>query len=99
MNRRRLSEALVAIVLAAIATFVVADLAGGFGAFPNARWASAIAMMCLAVWIGPGLLARYRGRGSAALAAVAIWLAIACALALLFVYGQSFLEAVGVRTR
>ncbi|HVI28378.1 hypothetical protein [Hansschlegelia sp.] len=96
MKRRRVSEMLVAVTLAAIATFVVADLAGGFGAFPNAQWASAIAMICLAVWIGPGLLRRYAGDGGGALRAVAIWLAIICAFALLYVYGKDFLVGLGV---
>ncbi|GLK67843.1 hypothetical protein [Hansschlegelia plantiphila] len=87
MSNRRISEILVAVVLAAIATFVVADLAGGFGTFPDGRWASAIAMLCLAVWIGPGVFRRYRGNGGAALKAIAVWLAIACAVALAYSYG------------
>lgn len=90
------SEYLVAIVLAAIATFVLADLAGGLGTFPNERWAAAIAMICLAVWIGPGLLRRYTGDASAALKAAALWLAIICAVALLYVYGKDFLVSIGV---
>ena len=90
------SEILIAVVLAAIATFIVADLAGGFGTFPNERWAAAIAMMCLAVWIGPGLLRRYTGDASAALKAVALWLAIIAAVALLYVYGKDFLVSIGV---
>lgn len=96
MKRRRVSEILIAVVLAAIATFVVADLAGGFGTFPNERWAAAIAMLCLAAWIGPGLLRRYAGDGGAALKAVALWLAIICALALLYAYGKDTLVALGV---
>lgn len=90
------SEILIAVVLAAIATFIVADLAGGFGTFPNERWAAAITMMCLAVWIGPGLLRRYTGDASAALKAVALWLAIIAAVALLYVYGKDFLVSIGV---
>lgn len=90
------SEILVAIVLAAIVAFVVADLAGGMGAFPNERWAAAIAMICLAVWIGPGLLRRYTGDASAGLKAFAAWLAIAVAGALLYVYGKDFLVSIGV---
>lgn len=96
MSRGRISELLVAVVLAAIVTFVIADLAGGFGTFPNERWAAAIAMMCLAVWIGPGVLRRYVGKGSAALKAAALWLAIICAIALLYVYGKEFLVSIGV---
>ncbi|RXF75393.1 hypothetical protein EK403_00595 [Hansschlegelia zhihuaiae] len=90
------SEILIAVVLAAILTFVLADLAGGLGTFPNERWAAAIAMVCLAVWIGPGLLRRYTGDASAALKAVALWLAIFCGLALLYVYGKDFLISLGV---
>ncbi|PZQ11645.1 MAG: hypothetical protein DI565_18075 [Ancylobacter novellus] len=90
------SEILIAVVLAAIATFIVADLAGGFGTFPNERWAAAIAMMCLAVWIGPGLLRRYTGNANAALKAVALWLALIAAVALLYVYGKDFLVSIGV---
>jgi hypothetical protein len=90
------SQVLVAVVLAAIATFVVADLAGGFGTFPNERWAAAIAMICLAVWIGPGLLRRYASNGGAALRAAALWLAIIVAVALLYVYGKDFLVGLGV---
>lgn len=93
---RRGSEILVAVVLAAIATFVVADLAGGLGTFPNERWASAIAMICLAVWIGPGLLRRYSGNSGAALKAAALWLAIAVGLALIYVYGKDFLVSMGM---
>lgn len=92
----RISELLVVIVLAAIVTFVVADLAGGFGTFPNERWAAAIAMICLAVWIGPGALRRYAGDGSAALKAVVLWLALACGVALLYVYGKDFLISLGM---
>jgi hypothetical protein len=93
--RRRLSATLVAVVLAAIATFVIADLAGGFGTFPNERWAAAVAMICLAVWLGPGLLTRYQQGG--ALKAAALWLAIACAIALLYVYGKDVLAGIGMR--
>lgn len=94
MNGRRVPMILVGVALVAMATFVAADLAGGFGAFPNARWASAITMICLAVWIGPGVLRRYSGNGSAALKAVAIWLAIACAAALAYVwFGDRFPNA------
>lgn len=96
MKGRGVSEILIAIVLAAIVTFVIADLAGGLGTFPNERWASAIAMICLAVWIGPGLLRRYAGNGSAALKAAALWLAIIVAVALLFVYGKDFLVGLGM---
>lgn len=92
----RTAQVLVAVVLAAIATFVVADLAGGLGTFPNERWAAAIAMICLAVWIGPGLLSRYAGNSSGALKAVAIWLAILAAIALVYVYGKDELIAMGV---
>jgi hypothetical protein len=94
--RGRVSEILVAVVLAAILTFILADLAGGLGTFPNERWAGAIAAICLAVWIGPGLLRRYAGDGSAALKAVALWLAIICALALLYAYGRDALVSLGV---
>lgn len=92
----RIAETLVAIVLAAIVTFIIADLAGGFGTFPNERWAAAIAMICLAVWIGPGLLRRYVGDGGAALKAAAIWLALICVVALVFVYGKDTLVSLGV---
>ncbi|MFC3693956.1 hypothetical protein [Chenggangzhangella methanolivorans] len=95
MNRS-IPEMLVAVVLAAIVTFVIADLAGGFGTFPNERWAAAIAMMCLAVWIGPGLLRRYAGNANAALKAVALWLLIIVAVAMLYVYGKDFLISIGV---
>lgn len=94
--RRGVSEILVVVVLAAILTFVVADLAGGLGTFPNERWAAAIASICLAVWIGPGLLRRYSGDAPAALKAVALWLAIIAAVALLYVYGHDFLTSIGV---
>lgn len=94
--RGRVSEILLAVILAAIATFVVADLAGGVGTFPNERWAAAVAMICLLVWIGPKVLRRYTGNASAALKAVAIWLAIMCAVALLYVYGKDFLVSLGV---
>lgn len=92
----RVSETLVALVLAAIATFVIADLAGGLGTFPNERWAAAVAMICLAVWIGPGALRRYAGNGGGALKAVALWLLIAVAVALLFVYGKDALVSLGM---
>lgn len=92
----RTSEILVAVVLAAIATFVVADLAGGLGTFPNERWAAAVAMICLAVWIGPGVLRRYAGNGGAALKAVVVWLIIALVIALLYIYGKDFLVSIGV---
>jgi hypothetical protein len=92
----RISELLVIIVLAAIVTFVVADLAGGFGTFPNERWAAAIAMICLAVWLGPGALRRYAGNGGAALKAVVLWLVLACGVALLYVYGKDFLVSLGM---
>lgn len=94
-----ISGYLVAFVLAAIVTFVVADLAGGLGTFPNERWAAAIAMICLAVWIGPGALARYRGNASGALQAVVLWLVLACAAALLYIYGKDFLVSIGVNVR
>lgn len=94
MNRT--SEILVAVILAAMVTFVVADLAGGMGTFPNERWAGAIAMICLAVWIGPGLLRRYTDNAGAALKAVALWLVIITAVALLYVYGKEFLVSIGV---
>lgn len=94
--RGGVSEVLVAIILAAIVTFVVADLAGGMGTFPNERWAAAIAMICLAVWIGPGVLRRYTGNANAALKAFATWLALAVAVALLYVYGKDFLVSIGV---
>ncbi|WP_020179098.1 hypothetical protein [Methylopila sp. M107] len=92
----RTSEILVAVILAAIVTFVIADLAGGMGTFPNERWAAAIAMICLAVWIGPGALRRYSGNASGALKAVALWLLIVTAIALLYVYGKEFLVSIGV---
>lgn len=92
----RLAEILLAVILAAIATFVVADLAGGFGTFPNERWAAAVASMCLLVWIGPRALRRYRTDGGGAVKAVALWLAIICAAALLYVYGKDFLVSIGV---
>jgi hypothetical protein len=94
--KRGVSEILIAVVLAAILTCVLADLAGGLGTFPNERWAAAIASICLAVWIGPGLLRRYAGNAGAALKAVALWLAIICALALIYVYGKDFLVSLGV---
>jgi hypothetical protein len=91
MSGRGLSQILLAIVLAAMATFIVADLAGGWGTFPNARWASLIAALCLAVWIGPGLLRRYSGNASGALKAIVIWLAIACVVALGYAwFGDNF---------
>jgi hypothetical protein len=92
------AQILIGVVLAAIVTFVVADLAGGFGAFPDERWAGAIAAICLAVWIGPGLLRRYAGPGGgqAALRAIALWLAIIVAVALLYVYGRDVLISMGV---
>lgn len=95
----RVSEILVAGILAAMATFVVADLAGGMGTFPNERWAGAIAMICLAVWIGPGALRRYSGNASGALRAVVLWLLIATAIALLYVHGKDFLISIGVNVR
>lgn len=84
---------LVAAILATILVFVIADLAGGIGDFPNERWAGAIAMVCLAAWIGPGALARYRGNSSALLQTIVIWLALACAAGLLFVYFRDDLTA------
>lgn len=92
----RVAQFLVAAILASIVVFVVADLAGGIGGFPNERWAAAIAAICLAVWIGPGLLGRYAGNASGALKAVALWLALICAAALLYVYGKDFLIGIGV---
>lgn len=86
---------LIAAILATIVVFVVADLAGGIGDFPNERWAAAIAMICLAVWIGPGALARYRGNTSGMLQAIVIWLALAVAVALVFVYFRDELAALG----
>jgi hypothetical protein len=97
--RGRLAETLLAVVLAAIVTFVVADLAGGFGNFPNERWAAAIASLCLLVWIGPKALRRYQSFGGGALKAGALWLAIICAVALLYVYGKDVLVAIGVNLR
>ncbi|MFD1702064.1 hypothetical protein ACFSCV_03510 [Methylopila henanensis] len=96
MNKRSIPEMLIAAILASIVVFVVADLAGGIGDFPNERWAAAIAAICLAVWIGPGAFARYAGRGGDALRHIAIWLALAVGLALLFVYGQDTLASLGV---
>lgn len=86
---------LVTAILATMVVFVIADLAGGIGDFPNERWAAAIAMICLAVWIGPGALARYRGNGGAALQTIVIWLLLACAVALAYVYGQDTLASMG----
>lgn len=94
-----ISSYLVAFVLAAIVTFVIADLAGGLGTFPNERWAAAITMICLAVWIGPGAFARYRGNATGALQGIVIWLVLACAVALLYVYGKDFLVSMGVNVR
>lgn len=92
----RTSEILICLILATILVFVVADLAGGMGSFPNERWASAIAMIALAVWIGPGALRRYAGNPSGALKAVVLWLALAVGVALLYVYGKDFLISIGV---
>jgi hypothetical protein len=93
--RRRIPEMLVAAVLATMLIFVLADLAGGVGDFPNMRWATAIAALCLAVWIGPGVFASYAHRGGGALKAVVAWLAIAVGLGLLYVYGQDALVSAG----
>lgn len=82
MSGRGVSQILLGVILAAMATFVVADLAGGWGTFPDARWASLIAALCVAVWIAPGVLRRYSGNAGGALKAVAVWLAIACVVAL-----------------
>lgn len=93
MNGRNVPLILAGVIVAAIATFVVADLVGGSGSLADARWASAVAMLCVAIWIGPGMLRRYSGNGSAALKAVALWLVIACAAALVFVYGRDYFPA------
>ena len=95
MDRSRVAETLIVVILAAIVVFVIADLAGGIGDFPNERWAAAIAGVCLAAWIGPRALARYRGDAGGALTAIAVWLGLACAAALLYVYGQEYLVALG----
>lgn len=92
----RTAQILIAAILATIVVFVVADLAGGMGGFPNERWAAAIAMICLAVWIGPSALGRYAGNASGALKAVALWLALIVGVALLYVYGKDFLIGIGV---
>ncbi|GLK55562.1 hypothetical protein JOD31_000481 [Methylopila capsulata] len=97
MRDRSIGEILVVAILATIMVFVIADLAGGFGDFPNERWASAVALVCIAVWIGPGALARWRGNASGAVRAVALWLAIAVVIALAYVYGHGFLADMGVR--
>lgn len=91
------SAYLVAAILATILIFVVADLAGGLGDFPNERWAAAIAMLALAVWIGPGALSRYRGNASGALQTVVIWLVLAVALALIYVTYKDDLAAMGFK--
>lgn len=92
----RTASILVCLILATILVFVVADLAGGMGGFPNEKWAAAIAMIALAAWIGPGALRRYSGNASGALSAFAIWLGLAVAVALLYVYGKDFLISIGV---
>lgn len=86
---------LVVAILATMVVFVVADLAGGIGGFPNERWMAAIAMVCLAVWIGPGALNRYQRNGAGALKAVALWLVVASVVAFAFVYGHDTLASMG----
>jgi hypothetical protein len=97
MRDRSIGEILVVAILATILVFVIADMAGGFGDFPNERWASALALICVAVWLGPGVLARWRGNASGAVRAVALWLAIAVVIALAYVYGHGLLADMGVR--
>ncbi|GLK75102.1 hypothetical protein GCM10008171_03560 [Methylopila jiangsuensis] len=93
---RGVAGALVVVILATMVVFVVADLAGGLGDFPNERWAGAIASICLAAWIGPRVFANAMTDGSRTLKAVALWLAVAVGLALLFIYGQDTLASLGV---
>ncbi|MFD1331926.1 hypothetical protein ACFQ4O_07920 [Methylopila musalis] len=87
---------LVVVILITMVLFVLADLAGGLGDFPNSRWAGAIAMLCIAVWIGPRVFGNALTDGSRTLKAIAIWLALAVGLALLYIYGQDTLASLGV---
>jgi hypothetical protein len=76
-----------AIVVAGAIGLGIATLLGGIE--PGAgteQLVGVIVMVALAVWIGPGVLARYRGRGGQALQHVALWLAIVVAILLLYRY-------------
>jgi hypothetical protein len=46
-----------------------------------------VAMVALLVWLGPGLLGRYYGRGGQALQHAALWLAIVVVILALYRYG------------
>jgi hypothetical protein len=74
-----------AIVIAGAVALVVGSLSGHLTAGAGApELAGVVAMVALAVWIGPGVIRRYHGRGSTALAHAAIWLILVLAVALLY---------------
>lgn len=80
MRGPRLAGILLAVMLAAILTLLIVEYASGSAV--DARWPALIAMLCVAAWVGPGVLIRYRKDGGGALKAIAIWLALAVAVAL-----------------
>ena len=74
-----------AIVVAGAVALVAGSLFGGLHlGIGSSQLVGVVAMVALAVWLGPGLLARYRGRGGQALGHVALWLAIVAAAAILY---------------
>ena len=64
---------------------LVASSAFGFLPAYSQRLGGVVALLAIAVWVGGGVVARYRGhRPSAALMHLAVWLAIAAILAALY---------------